>query len=197
MAAYQFEGQDIVAPFRITSNEPVFSSDTVSLKIRRVKQGAQRWELEFGVTMTDASSFLADTVSTFDTTTTMEMPQLNVRGETISSGTSTSTVSTSGDHGTNDSTIALTGSNGTINKGRFVKFANHNKVYLVTATYNGTGTLNIYPGLRQVVPGGTQLQYLDGTVTFTAYRDITNISGIIFTDGVLSEAGTINLIEAL
>ena len=45
--AYTFQGQDIVAPFRLSSNEPVFSADSVSLKVRRVKQGAQRWEIEF------------------------------------------------------------------------------------------------------------------------------------------------------
>jgi hypothetical protein len=199
MATYQFEGQDIVAPFRITSNEPAFSADTVTLKTRRVRQGAQRWELEFGVTMTDASSFLADTVSTFHDLLTMEMPQLNSRGETISQGTSTSAVTTSGVHSANDSTVTLTGANGTISKGRFIKFGNHNKIYLVTATYSGTGDISIYPSLRSSVPAATSVLYRDSTdnITLSAYRDVTNINGIIFTDGVLSEAGTINLIEAL
>lgn len=199
MATYQFKGQDIVAPFRITSNEPAFSSDTITLKTRRVRQGAQRWELEFGVTMTDASNFLADTVSSFHDSVTMEMPQLNSRGETISQGTSTSSVSTSGTHSANDSTVTLSGANGTIKKGRFIKFSNHNKIYLVIADYSGTGDINIYPSLRASVPAATSVQYRDtvDSITFTAYRDIANINGILFTDGVLSEAGTINLIEAL
>jgi len=198
MAAYQFEGQDIVAPFIIKSNEPMLDADSVTLKVRRVKQGAQRWELEFGVTMTDASSFLADTVSNFDSTVTMEMPQLNIRGETLSQGTSTSQATVSGSHNGGDNTVALAGLNGTINKGRFVKFNNHDKIYLVTNF--SSNTITIYPSLRTSVAGSTKLHYRDSnadSITFTAYRDISNVQGITFIDGVLSEAGNINLIEAL
>lgn len=196
MAAYQFLGNDIVAPFSINSNEPVFNADSVALKVRRVKQGAQRWELEFNVTMQDASGFLPDMVSNFYTTITMEMPQLNVKGDTISQGTSTSAITATGSVGA--TSVALTGANGTINKGRFIKFSNHDKMYLVTAQYGGSGSISIYPGLTSAV-SATPLLYRDGTdsITFTGYIDINNISGITFTDGVLSESGTINLIEAL
>jgi len=199
MATYQFQGEDIVAPFRITSNEPAFSADTVSLKQRRVRQGSQRWELEFGVIMEDASSALADLVSTFHESVTMEMPQLNVRGETISQGTSTSAVTTASAYAGGDSSIACSNGDGTIKKGRFIKFSNHDKIYIVTENYLNTGTLKIYPSLRAAVPQSTQVLYRDGTdaITFTGYREISNISGITYTDGVLSDAGTINLIEAL
>jgi len=198
MAAYQFLGYDIVAPFQITSNEPVFSSDSVSLKTRRVSQNAQRWELEFGIVMQDASSFLPDMLLGWSDTVTMTMPQLNVRGTTISSGTSTSAVTVSGAHSAGDSTITLTGANGTIAKGRFIKFANHDKIYLVTSEYSGSGDINIYPSLRSAVPDTTVLAYRDSdNIILTAYRDVTNVTGITFADGVLSDAGTINLIEAL
>jgi hypothetical protein len=199
MATYQFEGQDIVAPVIIKSNEPVFSADSVSLKVRRVKQGAQRWELEFGVTLTDASSFLPDMLDSFHDAITMEMPQLNARGQTISHGTSTAAVSTSGTTAAGASSVALTGANGTIAKGRFVKFSNHDKLYLVKAEYNGSGNISLYPSLRLEVPSATSLLYRDGTdaITFTAYRDISNVQGITFVDGILSDAGNINLIEAL
>lgn len=205
MAKYQFQGHDIAAPFIIKSNEPVFHSESVSLKVSRVKQGAQRWELEFGLVMQDSSSFLPDMVNNFHTTVTMEMPQLNVRGETINQGSCTSSVSPTGSIAAGTTAIGLTGmSNGsTINKGRFVKFSNHDKIYLVTSTTIadgfGFGTLNIYPGLVSSVTGATQLLYRDGTdsITFTAYRDIDNVQGITFVDGVLTESGTINLIEAL
>jgi len=200
MATYTFQGETIVAPFIIKSNEPVFSADSVSLRVRRVKQGAQRWELEFGVTMQDASSFLADSVSDFQTTITMEMPQLNIRGDTLSQGSSSSTVSVNGSHSAGDDTVALSGANGTISKGRFVKFNNHDKIYLVKDQYSGSGTINLYPSLRTSVPGGTKMHYRDSasdSITFTGYRDLTNVQGITYIDGVLSEAGNINLIEAL
>jgi len=199
MSTYQFQGHDIVAPFRLSSNEPVFSSDSVSLKVRRVRQGAQRWELEFGLILQDSSSFIADSVSTFHDAQTMEMPQLNVRGTTISQGTSTVPVTVNGFHSAGETEVALASANGTIAKGRFIKFANHDKLYLVTALYSGTGDISIYPALVSNVPTATAFLYRDSgdSITFTAYRDISNVQGITFTDGILSDAGTINLIEAL
>jgi len=200
MATYQFQGQDIVAPFRITSNEPALSTDSITLRVRRVTQGAQRWELDFGVVMEDASSYLADMVSTFNETVQMEMPQLNVRGETISSGTSTTAITTAGTGNVGNTTaVSVTGANGTIKKGRFVKFSDHDKVYLVIADFTGTGNISLYPSLRQNVVAGTTLLYRDGTdaITFTAFRDIDNQAGITFVDGILSDGGSITLIEAL
>jgi hypothetical protein len=198
VATYQFLGQDIVAPFRVNSNEPVFAADSVSLKHRRLAQGSQRWELEFGVIMQDSASFFSDMVSSFDSEVTMTMPQLNIRGETISSGTCTTAVITGSTSPVGSTLINLSSANGTISKGRFVKFANHNKIYLVTGEYSGSGNLSIYPKLVQSVPVATALLYLDShAITFRGFRDVTNINGITYTDGVLSEAGTINLIEAL
>jgi len=195
---YKYLGQDIITPLKITSNEPSFSTDTVSLKVRRIKQGAQRWELQFAVKMQDATDFLVDTVSNFQSTTSMQMPQLNVKGQTISSGTSEANISVSGDHLANTDEILIVGMDGTINKGRFVKFASHNKIYLVTKDFTGTGKLSIYPSLRTGVSSGDPLMYRDSdSILFTSYRDISDANGITYTDGVLSEAGTINLIEAL
>ena len=204
MATYQYQGQDIVAPFRVTSNEPAFAADTVSLRQRRITQGNQRWELEFGVVMQDPTDFFVNSISTFNDVVTMEMPQLNVRGETISSGTSTAAIDVATTALAGSSTVVLANgtSLGTINKGRFVKFSNHNKIYMVTSTTtlaaDGTGTLNIHPPLRENVVSTTDLLYRDSdSITFRAYRDITNTNGVVYTDGVLSEAGNINLIEAL
>jgi len=205
MAAYYYQGQQIVTPFRLSSNEPVFSADSISLKVRRVKQGAQRWELEFNTIMTDPADTFADMITNFHNTVTLEMPQLNTRGETISQGTCNTLVSVSTAHSANDSTVTIDGMgiSTTIKKGRFVKFSNHDKVYLVTATSTASGlgvaTLNIYPSLRTEVPNDTQLLYRDGTdaITLTAFRDISNSQGIIYTDGILSEMGTISIIEAL
>lgn len=198
MATYQFQGHNIVAPFLITSNEPAFSSDSVSLKVRRVKQGAQRWELEFGIVLEDASSFFADSVSNFHSIISMEMPQMNVRGQTISQGTSNAAVTVTSTLNAGVTSIGLTGVNGTIKKGRFIKFSNHDKIYVTTADYSG-GSIDVYPSLRSSVPSGTGFYYRDGvdSITFKGYREVSNVSGITYVDGVLSDAGTINLIEAL
>jgi hypothetical protein len=202
--AYTFQGQDIVAPFRLSSNEPVFSADAVNLRVRRVRQGSQRWEMEFKVVMTDATNTFADMITTFHDAVTLEMPQLNVRGEVISSGTSTGAITTfSGGEPAGDDTIAISGlvTGTTINKGRFIKFSSHDKIYMVTETVTGDGSdfLKIYPSLRQSIVAGDQVLYRDNvdSITFTAYRDISNTQGITYTDGILSDLGTITLIEAL
>jgi len=202
---YYFQSQAIVTPFRLSSNEPVFSADTITLKVRRVKQGAQRWEMEFRVVITDPADTFTDMVTNFHNTVTLEMPQLNSRGENIASGTCSTAVDVNLAHTTGEADITIQGmvQGTTINKGRFIKFANHDKIYLVTALTTGDASgqshLYIYPSLRVAVPDETQIMYRDITddITFTAYRDITNAHGITYTDGVLSDLGTINLIEAL
>lgn len=202
--AYTFQGQKIVTPFRISSNEPVFSADAVNLQVRRVKQGAQRWEMEFNVVMEDPSSTFVDMISDFHNKITLEMPQLNIRGEVISSGTCTSTVRSAGNLAAGSSSVNIDGMgyNSTIKKGRFVQFSSHNKIYMITEDATGSSlgssSLSIYPKLRELVPNNTELLYRDSdNITFHAYRDITNTQGITYTDGVLSDLGQISLIEAL
>ena len=49
MSVYYYNGAQILAPFTITSNEPMFDMTTISLKTQRASQGAQRWELSFDI----------------------------------------------------------------------------------------------------------------------------------------------------
>jgi hypothetical protein len=73
---YYYEGYEILAPLTIASNEPMFDVDTISLKKQRSTQGAQRWELSFGV-VTDSPADALISIASFDTVKTMTMPQLN------------------------------------------------------------------------------------------------------------------------
>jgi len=204
MGAYTFQGQEIVAPFRLTSNEPVFSADSINLKTRKIKQGAQRWEMEFTVVMQDPTETFTTAVSTFHDTITFTMPQLNVRGETISSGTCTDNINVKGVEAANDDAIVIEGmtAGSTIEKGRFIKFSNHDKIYMVkqtaTADNFGEASLTIYPSLRSALNSSVSLYYRDSDpINFKGYRDISNVQGITYTDGILSDMGTIQLIEAL
>jgi len=86
---YYFEGYEILAPFTFASNEPMFDADTISLKKQRSSQGVQRWELSFGV-VTATPADLLTSIATFDTATTMTMPQLNDVNERLT-GTPAST----------------------------------------------------------------------------------------------------------
>jgi len=161
---YYFEGYEIVAPLTITSNEPMFDADTVSLRKQRAAQNAQRWELSFNIVTTTPADALLSIVD-FDTEQTMTMPQLN------------------------DVNDRLTSFN--YPKGAFVTGSN-NKVYMVKTDASSIVASNLYPtppsGLTySTVPNAT-IRYL---------RDVSDLRGITFNDGILADPGTITIIEAL
>ena len=75
------------------------------------------------------------------------------------SGNATGTMRVNGAHSLGDSTIAVDGFTGTIKAGDFIKFNNHDKVYMVTTDLTGAGTLNIEPGLYNVLADETTVIY--------------------------------------
>ena len=203
MAVYYFEGAKILAPFSIVSNEPMYDTDTISLKKQRVSQGAQRWEMSFNVVNTEdtqVDSFLAN-IENLDSTSSMTMPQFT---KVLSRKTTTSTsldVATSAAIGDTAVSITKTLKLGIVPKGHFIKFSNHDKIYVLTSdldlTGDGTATANIYPALTTALTSANNLNCGDSNVTFVYYRSIDDLKGLTFGDGVLSDAGTINLIEAV
>jgi len=161
---YYFEGYEIVTPFSISSNEPMFDADTISLKKQRSSQGAQRWELSFNiVTTTPADALL--TIVDFDTVQTMTMPQLKEVNDRLS----------------------------TVNypKGAFVTGSN-NKVYMIKSDASSVVDSNLYP----TPPSGLTYSTV-ANATIRYYRDVSDLRGITFSDGILADPGTINIIEAL
>jgi hypothetical protein len=201
MAVYYFEGAQILAPVNFISNEPIYDSDTVSLKKQRATQNAQRWELSFNTLRTTDSTdaIIANLTSGITSTATMIMPQLrNVAENTTASGTPH--VDSTTTKGTSAIPIDRSTSSGIIPKGAFIKFSNHDKVYITTQEFSlAAGTvanLAIFPSLRQDVPAGTNLETGDDCV-MTYYRDLNGVRGIQYTDGILSNEGLIVLIEAI
>lgn len=274
---YQFEGYDIVAPLSISSNEPMFDADTISLKKQRSSQGAQRWELSFGI-VTDSPADALAAIVDFDTVKTMTMPQLNdvnnrvggpqtvnhtvtvsagkfyidgvqqatlsfkrgntyvfdvsdstngahpFRFSTTSDGTHgggseyTTGVTVSGTQGTANATVTIvvagsapntlyyycsnhSNMGGTINvsaatgvaypKGAFVTGSN-NKVYMIKSDASSVADSNLYP----TPPSGLTYSTV-ANATIRYYRDVSDLRGITFSDGILADPGTINIIEAL
>lgn len=70
-----------------------------------------------------------------------------------------------GNHNIGDSTVAVDGFTGTIKAGDFVKFAGHNKVYMVVADLTGAGDLTIEPPLTVAANDGDAVTY--DSVPFT------------------------------
>lgn len=205
MAVYYFQGSPILAPFTIRSNEPVFSSDTISLKHQRLSQDAQRWELNFNVITNDKTvSLLLDSIVDANEAKTMIMPQLK---EVVDVDTVTVTgnilVATNANAGATSISMKRNTAEGFLPRGSFVSFSNHSKVYIVT-NVNGfdfdpetNDTLQIYPALVNNVIASSTVLNIHDNVLLSYYRDISDIRGITFSDGILSSPGTINIFEAV
>jgi hypothetical protein len=77
-----------------------------------------------------------------------------------SSGTRTGAMAAVGAHTAGDTTVRVDGGTGTIKAGDFVKFASHDKVYMVTADFSSlSANLSIQPGLIAAVPDNSALTY--------------------------------------
>ena len=201
MSVYYYEGAKILAPLTITSNEPMFDVDTVSLKKQRASQNAQRWEVSFNTIAepdTQVDLFISS-VDNLDVVSTMVMPQLPKVDE-LNTLTNTSTaVSGSFSAGVSGVTLSAAITTGLLPKGSFINFSNHSKVYVTTSdtTFtSGTADVSIYPSLRASIDS-THIMRTTSECLFTYLRSIDQQTGITFTDGVLSNVGTIDLIEAL
>ena len=193
--AYYYKGAKILAPLTIRSNEPIYEVDTVSLSKQRASQGAQRWEVSFKtVTSADTEAdMLVGTITNLTASTTMIMPQIPsvVAGNTAGVSLVISSVASAG-----ASTVTIV-NDGIIKKGSFIKFSNHDKIYMVTEDVSsGTVNVPIYPSLRSAVAITDTFQ-TGSYAVLSYYRNIDNLTGLIFSDGLISNAGSISLTEAI
>tara|TARA_R110000744_G_scaffold355_1_gene1254 strand:+ start:1834 stop:2418 length:585 start_codon:yes stop_codon:yes gene_type:complete len=193
--AYYYKGAKILAPLTIRSNEPIYEVDTVSLSKQRASQGAQRWEVSFkAVTSADTEAdMLVGTITNLTASTTMIMPQIPsvVAGNTAGISLVISSVASAG-----ASTVTIV-NDGIIKKGSFIKFSNHDKIYMVTEDVSsGTVNVPIYPSLRSAVAITDTFQ-TGSYAVLSYYRNIDNLTGLTFSDGLISNAGSISLTEAI
>lgn len=192
---YYFNGAKILAPLSITSNEPVYDVETISLSKQRASQGAQRWELAFNTATSGATEadMLVGVATGLATADTMVMPQLPSVDRLNTIGASRAITSNAA-AGVSSVTI---NSDGVLSKGSFIKFSNHAKIYMVTADVAaGVVAVPIYPQLRTAVTTAHTFK-TGSSATLTYYRDVSNLRGLTFTDGILSSTGTVNLVEAI
>jgi len=76
-------------------------------------------------------------------------------------------------------------------KGAFVTGSN-NKVYMIKSDASSVVDSNLYP----TPPSGLTYSTV-ANATIRYYRDVSDLRGITFSDGILADPGTINIIEAL
>jgi hypothetical protein len=182
-----------VTPMTVRSNRPVFASDTLSLSRQVSRSAAQRWEIE---TKLEPLSFNAQDLFVnlvtqgYSEAVTIITPQ---NYGAVQARTSTSAPLGTGSAGA--TIISVSGNTGLIPKGTFIKFTGQDKVYMTTADRDGNGTVGIYPALLATVTG-TVFQHRDD-VLMTCLYDLDTISGMVYTDGILMDVGTVKMVEWL
>lgn len=75
--------------------------------------------------------------------------------------------------------VTVAGLTGTLKTGDFVKFANHTKVYMLTADRDGAGAIAIEPPLTSALASNEQMNYNDVPFTVRLDNDLVefNIGG--------------------
>lgn len=179
-------------PINIISNQPVFVSDTVMLRRVVQSQNVQRWELEAGIEPTRGSAeFLQHSLNAgYHSNIYIRMPQMFREIEPSGSATATGSLASS------LITVTPTNLSGVV-VGEFISFANHSKVYVITAMVfaNNVWTYTISPRLKMAV-SNTAINF-GGKVVLTAKYDPTSQIGIKYNNGVLADPGSIKFIEAI
>ena len=193
MAEYTFQGQLIIAPVSFESEQKVLSTKTWSSREERVTMDGQRWRISFGLEPDEGASLLPHLVASFGDEFDFIVPQPdapsqdNPNNALIVEGTS--------EIGTNRVDIKTSDWRNLINRGRFIKFGNHNKLYMVVNITSDA--IFIYPNLVSEVRDGFTLFCGTENVEMRAQYDTSMTKGITFSDGLLSDPGTVTLVEAV
>ena len=184
------------APLTIRSNQPVFVSDTLSLKRFISRRSAQRWEIDAGLIpqSTSAQNLMVSLVTKgYSETVTIIVPQ---NYGVIKARTATGTATGTGSAGS--SSVTVSGLIGLIPKGTFVKFSNHSKIYMttnnVTFVSGVNNTISVFPALVSSASG--TMTYADN-VQMQCLYDTDVVSGMVYSDGILMDTGQIRLVEKL
>jgi hypothetical protein len=135
------------------------SSQSISGRTQVRNIGGQRFEFSAQYTRMTRSEFAPILVFTMAQrgsaeTFTIVLPQISSK-----SGDASGTILVNGAADIGATTVGVDGVTGTLKAGDMVKFANHSKVYMLTADRAGNGNISIQPALRVAVPN-------DNAVTF-------------------------------
>ena len=182
------------APLMVRSNRPVLSGDALSLKRFTSISTAQRWEIECGLEplSLSAGDLMVHLVTKGHSEQfTITFPQnYGVSKATVRGGAPVA------NGAINTTYVTVTNHTGTIPSGTFIRFADHSKIYMTTTTLAGEGPVTVFPPLRKTLGVDMAFNYTND-VYGNFYYDTDVVSGMIYTDGILMDLGTVRLVEAL
>lgn len=188
------------APLTVKSNQPISVSDTLSLKRQITKRAAQRWEITTNVEPLSYGSqdFFVNLVTkgfSNSAPVTIVMPQ---NYGAIKARTATEALFA---YGTQySSQVIVSGfTSGLLPKGTFINFGSGTKVYLTTSDLTANGALNVFPNLIASIgsAGSPVALAYKNDVYMDCYYDTETVTGMVYSDGILMDPGTITLVEKL
>jgi hypothetical protein len=185
-----------VAPMTIISNQPVFVSDSISLKRQTRTQKTQRWEISTSIEPSNNSADLLmnAVLSNYSSIVAIQMPQIfRIYG---GGTTSTSAIQVDGNINAGFSFLNIKNNNGFLPKGEFIQFSNHDKIYILKKSIQGNGQIEFFPELKVPLINNTFIKYGKNVILKARY-DTDSLTGITYTDGVLADIGTVNFVEAI
>ena len=186
-------------PLVIKSNQPAYVQDALNLKRRAASQNVQRWEIEAKLSPTNnRANFLTHSVMNgYSTVIYVRMPQ--PYGIAVSSS-DLFDVANGVAAGSSEFQTLYNHAQGRLKVGEFIRFAGHSKVYLVVKVgpWQGSGAdaATVFPPLVKDIVGN-EVIFVDKKVTMYAHYESDTQLGITYVDGILSDPGSIKLIEAL
>lgn len=186
-----FLGAELVLPVKFSSKTNRIVNDMVNLKRSVLKLPGQRWSISFKLapTTVNQASLLAGLLAIEDTVFDFTVPQPDSPSATL--GTINRTVS--GTVATGASSMTINSASGVL-VGRYFTFANHTKLYIVTSITGNV--IGFYPPLYTAQTSGASIKFGDN-VTMRAMLDLDRDLDLTFESGVISDVGTINLVEII
>ena len=189
---------NMTVPLAIESETRAFRDETLSLRIVTNSSNAQRWNMNFGLAADGGTNQTAALFSVHKATHNISqqfsvtMPQHHYVDALTDSDGNPITVTVNGavNLSTTDVTMIPT-TGGTTPVGRFISFAGHSKIYLVTASTETT--TSIFPPLRSNLADASTVNQSPVVNVFYSDNDDQSIS---YSDGILSEI-SLSLVEAL
>jgi hypothetical protein len=186
---YYFYGRPIVAPVTFSSMKKFYDNRRLDLKRSVATTPHVRFTWSFRVVPGDCTEMFSIMMSgefeEFDFT----VPQM-LSPERNHSALIGSII----DHVPAGSTT-IPVSAGLILPSTFIRFSNHQKIYMVKTRKDPLGsTMSIFPELQVSLSSANTFNYGNNVVARVMYAPDT-VRGITFSDGVLSDPGTISLEE--
>lgn len=177
----------------VVSNQPTYTLDALSLKRRTSQRPAQRWEL---TTNLEPLTFGAHKLFSLFVNKGVVNPITIIFPQNYGADKARTSVSSPTATGAaHVSSVVVSGNTGLIPMGNFVQFANHSKVYMLTADLVDSGPMFLYPNLRVAVSATSFVFRKD--IQAQMLLEISNVVGMSYENGILMDLGPIKMVENL